>query len=105
VNWIAGDSLTARWTQVPDSAGTPRSKLHQLVARGAARAFTYLESERDSTGPSLDYSRGAIIDIVLKGDKVDRVTVTGRADGVHLEPRPPAPRDTIKPATKKPSDR
>src|SRR5881396_192602 len=31
VNWIAGDSLTARWTQQPDSAGTPRSTLHQLI--------------------------------------------------------------------------
>src|SRR3989454_1066373 len=25
VDWIAGDSLTARWTQVADSTGTPRS--------------------------------------------------------------------------------
>jgi len=106
VNWIAGDSLTARWTQVPDSAGTPRSTLHQLVARGAARAFTYLEGERDSTtGPSLNYSRGKVIDCVLKGDKVDRCTVTGRADGVQLEPRPPAPPDTTKAGTtrKKPA--
>lgn len=94
-DWIAGDSLTARWAQVPDSGGTPRSKLHQLVARGAARSFTHLDSGRDSTtGPSLNYSRGTVIDIVLAGDKVDRVTVTGRADGVQLEPRPPA--DTVK---------
>src|SRR5436190_13711495 len=35
MNWIAGDSLTARWTQVPDSAGTPKSKLYQLIARGS----------------------------------------------------------------------
>lgn len=105
VNWIAGDSLTARWAQVADSAGTPRSKLHQLVARGAARSFTHLDSGRDSTtGPSLNYSRGAVIDIILAGDKVDRVTVTGRADGVQLEPRPPAP-DTTKTAPKKPSGR
>jgi hypothetical protein len=97
VNWIAGDTLTARWTQQADSTGTPKSKLHQLVARGSARSFTHLESRSDSaTGPSLDYSRGAMIDIVLAGDKVDRVTVTGRADGVHLEPRPPV--DTTKKA-------
>jgi hypothetical protein len=105
LNWIAGDSLTARWAPVADSAGTPRSRLHQLVARGAARSFTHLDSGRDSTtGPSLNYSRGAVIDIVLAGDKVDRVTVTGRADGVQLEPRPPAP-DTTKTAPKKPSGR
>lgn len=102
VDWIAGDSLTARWTQQPDSSGTTRttkSKLHQLLARGSARSFTHLEGGRDTTkGPSLDYSRGAVIDVVLAGDKVDRVTVTGRADGVHLEPRPPAPDTTKKKA-------
>src|SRR5205823_5139875 len=58
VNWFAGDSLTARWTQVPDSAGTPRSKLDRLIARGSARSFTYLASQHDTTGPSLNYSRG-----------------------------------------------
>lgn len=101
VNWIAGDSLTARWTQVADSAGVPRTKLHQLIARGSpARSFTHLASEHDSMGPSLNYSRGKVIDVVLKADKIDRVTVTGRADGVQLEPRPPAP-DTTKTDTTK----
>src|SRR6266481_5508734 len=102
VDWIAGDSLTARWTQVPDSTGTPRSKLYRLISRGSpARSFTHLASERDSTGPSVNYSRGKVIDVVLKGDKVDRVTVTGRADGVQLEPRPPAPDTTKTAATTK----
>jgi hypothetical protein len=102
VDWIAGDTLTARWTQVLDSAGTPRSKLYRLISRGApARSFTHLASEHDSIGPSLNYSRGKVIDVVLKGDKVDRVTVTGRADGVQLEPRPPAPDTTKKADTTK----
>jgi hypothetical protein len=96
-DWFAGDSLTARWTQVPDSGGTPKSKLYQLIARGSARSFTHLASERDSTGPSLNYSRGRVIDCVLKGDTVDRCTVTGGANGVQLDPRPPAP-DTTKQA-------
>lgn len=97
VNWIAGDTLVARWAQSPDSAGRPKNLLHRLIATGApARAFTHLYNERDSTaGPSLTYSRGAVIDIALKGDKVDRVTVARGegipADGVQLEPRPPAP--------------
>ena len=102
VDWIAGDSLTARWTQVADSTATPRSKLYRLISRGSpARSFTHLASERDSTGPSVNYSRGKVIDVVLKGDKVDRVTVTGRADGVQLEPRPPAPDTTKKADTTK----
>src|SRR5713101_3697872 len=102
VNWIAGDSLTARWAQVADSTGTPRTTLHRLIARGSARSFAHLASEHDSTGSSLNYSRGKVIDVVLKGDKIDRVTVTGQADGVQLEPRPPAPPDTTKPGATKP---
>ncbi len=99
VDWIAGDSLTARWKQEPDSSGQAKSKLRQLVARGAARAFTHLHNERDSTaGPSLNYSRGTTIDIALKANRIDRVIVAGRADGVQLEPRPPAPPDTTKKA-------
>src|SRR5882762_5551556 len=101
VNWIAGDSLTARWAQVADSTGTPRATLHRLIARGSARSFSHLASEHDSTGSSLNYSRGKVIDVVLKGDKIDRVTVTGQADGVQLEPRPPAPDSTKKADTTK----
>jgi hypothetical protein len=96
VNWFAGDSLTARWRQVPDSAGTPRSKLTRLIARGSARAFVYLTTEHDSAGPSLNYSRGTVIDCALKGDKIDRCTITGKADGVQLEPLPPTRPDTTK---------
>src|SRR5882724_8997859 len=100
-DWFAGDSLTAHWTQVPDSGGTSRTTLHRLIARGSARSFTHLASEPDSTGSSLNYSRGKVIDVVLKGDKVDRCTVTGQANGVQLEPKPPAPDTTKKADTTK----
>jgi len=100
-DWFAGDSLTARWTQVPDSAGTPRTKLNRVIARGSARSFTHLASQHDSAGPSLNYSRGKVIDCILKGDKVDRCTVTGQANGVQLEPKPPAPDTTKKADTTK----
>ncbi len=97
-DWITGDSITARWRQVPDSAGQPRSRLRQLLSRGTARALTHLYDKRDSTaGPSLNYSRGDVIDILLAGDRIDTVRVVGRADGVHLECKPPAPpADTTK---------
>jgi hypothetical protein len=107
-DWITGDSLTARWKQLPDSAGQQRTRLRQLLARGTARAFTHLQEKRDSTGagggPSLNYSRGDVIDILLAGDRIDTVRVIGRADGVHLEckpPRPPAADTTKKKASSK----
>ncbi|HEV2750119.1 MAG TPA: hypothetical protein VGV12_06285 [Gemmatimonadales bacterium] len=103
VDWIAGDSLTARWTQVPDSAGTLKSKMHELISRNNARALTHMQSEHDTAGPSINYSRGQIIRIVLKREKVDTVIVTGHADGVQLEHRPPAPPDTTKHKTPPPT--
>jgi len=96
VNCIAGDTLTARWVSEPDSSGTPRNRIQRIIARGAARAVTHLTGRPDSTdtGPALNYSRGKVIDIALKQSRIDRVQVSGQADGVHLEPRPPAPPDT-----------
>jgi len=103
VDWIAGDSLTARWAQEPDpgGAGQPKSKLHRLISRGSARSLTHHYNQRDSL-PSLNYSRGAMIDVLLKADRVDSVFVTGGANGVQLEPKPPVPADTAK---KKPPSR
>src|SRR5207302_1814399 len=66
-DWITGDSLTARWAQQADPEGgarQPKSTLHRVVSRGSARAFTHQYNQRDSL-PSLNYSRGAMIDISL----------------------------------------
>ena len=92
VNWIAGDTIVARWAQVTDSAGPAKTRLRHLQAHGSARSFSHLYNERDSTlGPSIDYSRGQAITIALRGDKIERIVVSGRADGLHLEPVPPPP--------------
>lgn len=93
-NWIAGDTLVADWAAAPDSSagsGASRSELRRITARGGARALTHLYPQSDSAaaGPSLNYSRGTVIDIALEGDRIERVLVTGAADGVHLEPLPP----------------
>ncbi|MGH7672219.1 MAG: hypothetical protein ACREMC_04925 [Gemmatimonadales bacterium] len=95
IDWIAGDSLTARFVQEPDSAGRARSRLQQIHARGAARALTHHFDARDATAaPGINYSRGQWIAVALNGSRIDRVVVAGRADGLQLEPLPPAPPDT-----------
>ncbi len=96
VDCIAGDTLTARWGQERDSTGTPRSRIRRIIAKGAARALTHMYGRDSTSAPALNYSRGKTIDIVLKQAHIDRVTVGGRADGVHLESRPPAPDSTAK---------
>ena len=94
MDWITGDTLTARWAPERDSTGAQRSRIRRIVARGSARAFTHLYGRDTTSGPSLNYSRGKSIDITLRQARIDRVTVAGRADGAQLEPRPPAPPDT-----------
>jgi hypothetical protein len=104
-NWIVGDTITAHWIRTGDSSAKAKSSskttMDRLVARGSARAFTHLHNQRDSTAaPSLNYSRGAVIDLAMKGDRIDRVIVTGQANGLQLEPlpSPPLPHDTTKSA-------
>src|SRR3989442_3467642 len=104
VNWIAGDTIVARWGQVTDSAGPAKTKLRPLHAHGSARSFRHTYNEADSTpGPSTHYPRGPALNIAPRGDHIARIVVSGRADGLHLEPAPPPPaKDTT---AKRPSAR
>jgi hypothetical protein len=112
LDWMAGDTLVARFIQTPDSTGEPRTELRQLEARGAARALTHLLERDPQAGreePSINYSRGTTITVLLRGDQIEQVLVAGRADGVHLEPlpAPPAPAgpDTTTPSARGPAGR
>jgi hypothetical protein len=98
-DWITGDTLTARFHQVQDSADArPRTRLRQIVSVGAARALTHHPEKNDTTHapPAVNYSRGHQIDITMLADRIDRVIVAGKADGVHLEPRPAVAADSLK---------
>ena len=104
-DWITGDSLTIRFVQEKDSVTkATRSRLRELVSRGSARALTHHPPEAADTlqsGPAINYSRGKQITVAMLRDRIERVVVAGRADGVHLEPRPaaPPPADTTKATT------
>jgi hypothetical protein len=86
-DWIAGDTITV--SLVPwDSAGTERTAVQLIDARGAARSFYRIAN---GGGPlaSINYSRGDRILVRMKppGEQgVDRVDIQGDVDGVHLEP-------------------
>jgi hypothetical protein len=98
-DWIAGDTLTARFHQELDSAAArPRTRLRQIVSVGGARALTHHPEKNDTTHapPAINYSRGHQIDITMIFDRIDRVIVAGKADGVHLEPHAPAIADSLK---------
>jgi len=107
-DWITGDSLTIRFAQEQNSATKqPRSRLHDVVSLGSARALTHHPDPKDTThvGPAINYSRGHRITVAMLRDRIERVTVAGKADGVHLEPRPAIVADSLKtpPPTAKPA--
>lgn len=104
-DWITGDSLTIRFVQEQDSiTNRPRSRVRELVSRGSARALTHLRDVKDTSGvgPSINYSRGNRITVAMLRDRIERVVVAGKADGVHLEPRPAVVADSLKRAVPPP---
>jgi len=103
-DWVTGDSITLRFVQDSDSVTKrPHSRLSELLARGLARALTHHQDKTDTTrlGPAINYSRGQQITLTMLRDRIDHVFVIGKADGVHLEPRPAVEADSLKRA---PSD-
>jgi len=83
VDWIAGDSVVARF----DSTDTGVRTLTELHANGNARAFYQIyDSEDPEAPPGFNYSRGLMIIARFEEETLQRVDVTGQADGIYLEP-------------------
>src|SRR5207247_8192088 len=61
-------------------------------------SLTHHQDKTDTTrlGPAINYSRGQQITLMMLRDRIDHVIVTGKADGVHLEPRPAVEADSLK---------
>ena len=82
-----------------DSATGEGSTLDRVIAKSDARSFRQVRSDDDPLArPSLNYVRGSVIVITMKpppAEGVARVDVTGKVEGVQLEPvddrPPPAP--------------
>ncbi len=94
-DWLTGDTVIASF-EPRDSAGSTKSVLTRLVARGSARSYHLDPDEKHKGGrPSINYARGNEIVITMKrdgSDKVDLVEVRGAADGVQLAPSTEKPK-------------
>jgi hypothetical protein len=100
-DWMSGDSVVASFV-TSDSAGVPRTTMGRLEARGTARSYYRLANKKTPTGlPSIDYTRGDRITVLMKTGAlrgVDQVQIHGNVDGVHIEPAPVVPDTTTVPA-------
>jgi hypothetical protein len=98
-DWMRGDTVIARFA-ARDSAGSQRAVLSRIEARKAAQSYHLERNERVPTRPSINYARGDVITVTMKGGPaagsgVDRVDIRGQVDGLQLEAEPPsAPPDT-----------
>ncbi len=85
-DWIAGDTVIARFEAVTDSAATERTRMREVTATGAARAFYQVaQSGVDRGAPNLSYNRGRMITVLFVDGEMSTVTVTERASGLYLE--------------------
>jgi hypothetical protein len=86
-DWMRGDTVVARFT-ARDSASASRSVLSRIEARQAAQSYHLEPNRRFPARPSVNYARGDVIIVTLKGDTirtVDRVDIRGKVDGIQLE--------------------
>jgi hypothetical protein len=83
VDWIAGDTVVARFESTESGART----LAELRANGNARAFYQIfDEEFPESPPGFSYSRGLRIIALFEEETLQRVDVVGQADGIYLEP-------------------
>lgn len=86
-DWVAGDSLTARF----DTTGAGERILTHLEARGRALTYYRVFEADGITLAGINYSRGQHIVAAFGERGVQRVRVLGEGDGVYLEPIPRKP--------------
>ena len=93
-DWLTGDTLRANFAVVHDSlTPRPKSELEHLTSFGSARALYHVASSDTAASrgrKGMNYSRGRRIDIATVSSRIQTVDVVGQADGVYLEPVPPA---------------
>lgn len=97
-DWLAGEQVVASFVDRPTATGK-KSALQQIQATNSAQSF-YRVSNSTTPGsrPSINYSRADRILLIMQvGDslKVERVEMSGKVDGVQLEPEV-VKRDTLR---------
>ncbi|HLG04921.1 MAG TPA: hypothetical protein VI383_02140 [Gemmatimonadales bacterium] len=103
-DWIAGDTVRAEFEPASGAAPDQRkSVVRRLEARHSAASF-YRVAVANAPGgrPTINYSRADRILLVMEpGDsvKVERVEMTGKVDGVQLEPSAVVPDSLRRPAS------
>ncbi len=95
-DWLRGDTVTARFAKV-ETDGKAKTVVHRVESWKDASSFYQVYDPARPGVPSLNYARGNRILVLMKDGAeggVERVEIQGKVDGVQLEPKAAAPRDT-----------
>ena len=97
-DWMSGETVTAHFGQ-KDSAGVSQTRLQTVEAQKDAKSYYRIQDEKRPGRPSLNYSRGDRIRVIMKDTTgpaaVARVEIRGKVDGVELDPQLTPP-DSLK---------
>lgn len=86
-DWLAGDTIVARFDSVATGDSTSRPKVQKIVAVGNARSYYQMKNSKGTpTQPTVNYVRGRTIEIDFKDQRVATVTVIDQATGLLIEP-------------------
>ena len=86
MDWIAGDTIHARFETVTDSTGAEGSRMREVTALGSARSFYQVPPTGGARGaPNLSYSRGRLITVLFDSGEMSTVSVIDQASGIYLE--------------------
>jgi hypothetical protein len=86
-DWLAGDTIVARFDSVATGDSTSRPRVRKIVAIGTARSYYQMKNSKGTpTQPSVNYVRGKTIEIDFRNQRVATVTVIDQATGLLIEP-------------------
>ncbi len=86
-DWMQGDTIVAGFA-ARNAAPSSRAMLSRIEARRAAQSYHLEPNRLHPSRPSVNYARGDVIVVTMKGDSVrtvDRVDIRGKVDGIQLE--------------------
>ncbi len=97
-DWLAGETVVAHFAQ-KDSGGVSQTRLQTVEAQKDAKSYYRIQDDKRPGRPSLNYSRGDRIRVIMKDQTgpaaVARVEIHGKVDGVEMDPHTTPP-DSLK---------
>ena len=89
VDWLRGDTIVATFDSAATKDTSRGVQIRELLARGSARSYYHMApSDTSIRKAAINYVNGKQIVVAFAQRRPSRVTVTGKASGMYVEPKP-----------------